>query len=82
MYRKEIFVTLAVDHSYQAFTRLAIIIDSVWVIQTLSWLQFSALVGLRIIADIALPFLILWAALKVALVISSLFNVDDLFLYM
>ena len=32
--------------------------------QTLSWLQLPVLVGLRVVADIALPFLILWASMK------------------
>lgn len=51
--------------SFQAFTRFFIIIEAVWIIQTLSWLQFPILVGLRVLADITLPFLIIWAALKV-----------------
>lgn len=33
-------------------------------IQTFSWLQYPVLVGLRVLADIIQPFLILWAALK------------------
>lgn len=49
---------------FQAFTRLLLIIESVWLMQTLSWLQLPVLVGLRVVADIALPFLILWASMK------------------
>jgi len=45
--------------------RLFIIVETVWIIQTFSWLQYPILVGLRVLADITLPFLILWAALKV-----------------
>ena len=45
--------------------RLFLIIETVWIIQTFSWLQYPTLVGLRVLADITLPFLILWAALKV-----------------
>lgn len=49
---------------FQAFTRFVLIIDVIWLIQTLSWLQYSFLVVLRVMADLLLPFLILWAALK------------------
>lgn len=56
-------MTLFVN-SFHAFTRLFFIIESVWIIQTFSWLQYPVLVGLRVLADITLPFLILWAALK------------------
>ncbi|XP_046631386.1 probable G-protein coupled receptor Mth-like 5 [Daphnia pulicaria] len=49
---------------FQAYTRLFLIIETVWIIQTFSWLQYPILVGLRILADIVLPFLIFWAALK------------------
>lgn len=53
-------------NSFRTYVRLFFIIESVWVIQTLSWLQYPALVIFRIIADIILPFLILWAAMKVS----------------
>jgi len=49
---------------FQAFTRFFIIIESIWMLQTFSWLQYSFLVVLRIVADVLLPFLILWTALK------------------
>ena len=65
-------VTLKLSNSFQAFTRLFLIIESVWIIQTCSWLQYPLLVGLRVLADITLPFLILWAALKVSLIISTI----------
>jgi len=39
-------------------------------LQTFSWLQYSFLVVLRIVADVLLPFLILWTALKVIILVD------------